>query len=387
MRSKRCAFLAALLSVLAASAPALGASIHRIRDLLGIEARSVFAVSDDGSVVVGQGDAGAFRWTSDGGMAGLGTLGGAPFFSGAQGVSDDGSVVVGWSYSDASGREAFRWTSAGGMIGLGDLPGGRFDSEAKHVSGDGSVVVGGSSSASGYVSEAFRWTSDTGMVGLGDLPGGDFQSGANASSRDGSVVVGYGSSASGSEAFRWTSAGGMVGLGVILGGGGAWDVSGDGSTIVGEGGYAPLPEAFRWSSDSGMVGLGLLPGDYFVESRAFGVSDDGSAVVGYNEFASPAGGGREAFYWTSGGGMQRLWDVLVAEGVNPADDGWGAFNIARGISADGTMIFGRGLYNGFEEDFLAFIPGVPEPPRLALLALAAPALLCRRQCRHRRGDE
>jgi hypothetical protein len=136
-----------------------------------------------------------------------------------------------------------------------------------------------------------------------------------------------------------------------------------------------------------MVGLGFLPGDYFYESRALGVSDDGSVVVGYNEFASPTAGGREAFYWTSGGGMQRLWDVLVAEGVNPAADGWHAFNVVRGISGDGSTIFGRGLYNGVEEDFLAFIPVVPELSSLALLALAAPALLCRSRCRHRLGRE
>ena len=45
--------------------------------------------------------------------------------------------------------EAFRWTTGGGMVGLGDLPGGNFYSDADGVSGDGSVVVGCSDSASG----------------------------------------------------------------------------------------------------------------------------------------------------------------------------------------------------------------------------------------------
>jgi probable HAF family extracellular repeat protein len=57
----------------------------------------------------------------------LGDLPGGEFHSVAIGVSADGSVIVGPSDS-ASGYEAFRWTSDGGMVGLGDLPGGWFQS-------------------------------------------------------------------------------------------------------------------------------------------------------------------------------------------------------------------------------------------------------------------
>ena len=42
--------------------------------------------------------------------------------------------------------EAFRWTSAGGMVGLGSLTVGDFYSQANGVSGDGLVVVGESES-------------------------------------------------------------------------------------------------------------------------------------------------------------------------------------------------------------------------------------------------
>ncbi len=54
---------------------------------------------------------------------GLGDLTGGGVGSFASGVSGDGSVVVGRSFG-ASGTEAFRWTSGGGMVGLGDLTGG-----------------------------------------------------------------------------------------------------------------------------------------------------------------------------------------------------------------------------------------------------------------------
>src|SRR5262245_24161422 len=72
-------------------------------------------------------------------------------YSEAYGVSTDGSVIVG-----SSGSRPFRWTSSGGMVGLGTLPGVAFSSGAAFdVTGDGSVVVGDSNSASGWL-EAFR---------------------------------------------------------------------------------------------------------------------------------------------------------------------------------------------------------------------------------------
>ena len=49
-----------------------------------------------------------------------------------QDASGDGSVVVGNTHN-ASGREAFRWTSAGGMVGLGDLPGGANEGTREYV--------------------------------------------------------------------------------------------------------------------------------------------------------------------------------------------------------------------------------------------------------------
>src|SRR5262249_38158112 len=98
----------------------------------------------------------------------LGDLAGGSFNSQAWGVSTDGSTAVGVG-TTAAGQEAFRWTSGGGMVGLGFLP-GHTQSGANRVSADGSTVVGASRASS--VEEAFRWTSGGGMVGLGFLPGG-----------------------------------------------------------------------------------------------------------------------------------------------------------------------------------------------------------------------
>ena len=131
--------------------------------------------------------------------------------------------------------------------------------------------------------------------------------------------------------------------------------------------------------------------------------------------------------------MKRLWDVLLANGVDPAADGWTTARPANGISADGNTIVGCGPRNGNTEAFVAVIPtgcpasstrlascdaadyvvwrknsgtsgyndwrptsaypcsagpnarrlAVPEPSSLVLLTLAVPALLHRRRSRPR----
>jgi probable HAF family extracellular repeat protein len=166
----------------------------------------------------------------------------------------------------------------------------------------------------------------------------------------------------------------MVGLGDGIAAG----VSGDGTVVVGHSGFSSdsgvIYKAFRWTEASGMVGLGELPGGDF-GNYAQGVSGDGSTVVGYSATSSS----NEAFLWTSAGGMQRLWDVLLAHGVDPAASGWTSLGPAWGISADGDTIVGSGQRNGNTEAFVAVIP---EPSSLVLLGFGGAFLL--RPRRHRR---
>ena len=132
------------------------------------------------------------------------------------GVLADGSVVVGTSYS-TSGTEAFRWTSDGGMVGLGDLPGGGFHSSAYGVSADGSVIVGQGYSASGH--EVFIWDQVNGIQSLKDSMISDYglvMTGwtltyAEGISSDGLSIVGFGTNPTGhTEAWRVTVEGGVV---------------------------------------------------------------------------------------------------------------------------------------------------------------------------------
>ena len=338
-----------------------------------------YAVNSDGSVIVGHASSGteAFRWTSAGGMEGLGDLPGGSFRSRAFAVNADGSVVVGQGNSNIGGDQAFRWTSAGGMQALGNLPAG-FISQANAVSGDGSVVVGHGDVAG--QTEAFRWTSASGMQGLGDLPGGGIASRANAVNADGSIVVGRGNNdVNGGLAFRWTANDGMQPLSDLPGGNVISDARGispDGSIIVGYSASASGAEACRWIGGA-VEGLGDLPGGVFF-SVGLGVSGDGSIIVGYGTtgFTSSA---TEAFIWDPANGMRGLQSVLVND-YELDLTGW-TLREARGISADGSTIVGIGRNpDGRTEAWMAVIP---EPSSFALLATGAVALS--RRARRRSG--
>ena len=108
-------------------------------------------------------------------------------------------------------------------------------------------------------------------------------------------------------------------------------------------------------------GLGDLAGGSF-DSSAFGVSADGSTIVGGSDSSSS---GWEAFIWDTANGMQSLKDVLV--NYHDLDlTGW-TLSQAWGISDDGLTIVGHG-YNpdGYTE---AWVATIPEPATFVLFGL------------------
>ncbi len=121
-------------------------------------------VSGNGQIVVGfassglnSGDEQAFKYDRVGSTyAALGSLG-AGTWSIARAVSDDGSVIVGQS-NNGTQDEAFVYQN-GAMTGLGFLPGGS-SSNATGVSADGSVVVGYGDVAGGFI-HAFTYANQT----------------------------------------------------------------------------------------------------------------------------------------------------------------------------------------------------------------------------------
>ncbi|MCD2173465.1 autotransporter domain-containing protein [Rhizobium sp. C4] len=300
-----------------------------------------FAVSADGTTVVGYATDGAannaeraFRWTRTGGLVNLGTFN-AGSQSYAYGLSADGTVVVGFANDGNANDEAraFRWTQAGGLVNLGTFNGGT-ESKAYGVSNDGSVVVGVAKDGNSNDAErAFRWTQASGLVNLGTLNGG-LESTALGVSGDGAVVVGYADNGANMRAFRWTQATGMTNLGILNGDTDsvATATNSDGSVVVGFGTDAGnVNSAFRWTQGTGMVGLGTFNGGN--GSTAKGVSADGSVVVGYAD----DGNVNHGFRWTQNGGMITVDQWLRDNGVTLASD---VTSSAYGISADGNVIAG-----------------------------------------------
>ena len=307
-------------------------------------------------------------------------------YSIARAVSADGSVVVGEAVTPSQpGGEAFRWTPSGGMVGLGALR--AFDttmSTARGVSADGSIVVGVNSGPAGSV--AYSWTQAHGMVRISDVG----NVGVYGVSADGSVVVGFGFehppgtpvglavSGDGSTVVGGTPAYRCAPACLTLDGAGAASqanaVSADGSVVVGANSGSTGGSAFRWTQSGGVKLLDTNPPSTFQFSQAMGVSGDGSIIVGQRDYGVgvwPDGSSREAFIWTSTGGMRSLYDVLVNDyGLDLT--GWTLDN-ALAVSADGNAIVGEGLDPaGNVEAWLAFIPepgtGALELAGLVLLA-------------------
>jgi len=130
----------------------------------------------------------------------------------------------------------------------------------------------------------------------------------------------------------------------------AWGVSADGSVVVGLvlQNTTPFPfpfptyenHAFRWTAAGGMVVIGAEPGpDGIVSRLAYDVSADGSVVVGNGQ--SPASDGNfEAFRWTASDGIVGLGDF--PGGSYFASSG-------QAVTPDGLLIAGSGYSTSGEE--------------------------------------
>ncbi len=107
----------------------------------------------------------------------------------------------------------------------------------------------------------------------------------------------------------------------------AFGVSDDGTTVVGFSIDASSShgQAFRWTQEDGIVGLGYLDGAANSWSTAYGISSDGSIVVGTGNNASSDW---EAFRWTEADGIVGLGTL------------GGTSSKGSGVSSDGSVIVG-----------------------------------------------
>ena len=116
----------------------------------------------------------------------------------------------------------------------------------------------------------------------------------------------------------------------------AYGISPDGTTVVGSCEVVPpgssvTSEAFRWTESGGMVGLGHLLGS--IQSRALDVALDGVTVVGYSGLALCGRCDDQGVVWYG--------SELTPLGAEEGD------TRATGVSSDGAVVAGRFINFGF----------------------------------------
>jgi|GEM_PF-709739 len=331
------------------------ASFQGLGFLPGGDSSEARAVSADGSAVVGSSNTATMQqgylWTVTGGMVPLPRPEGLAMCW-AGDISADGWYVSGWggnSFGTSTGWEGVRWDN-GDISDRLTLGGGGIITHA--ISGDGDRIVGTRTIVVNNkpMDRAFVWTPVGGFFDLGGLIAPDCRTTATGISQDGRVILGdcIDDALGTRTVFIWTIEEGVVPMGGIFS---ADALSRDGSVIVGTMLSPSIFQAFRWTAADGVVPI-PTPGENN-QSRAQGVSGDGSVVVGYVE--SNLDETRWAFIWDAVHGTRNVKEVLESEyGLNLA--GW-TLLVAWDISDDGTTIVGRGRNpQGFEEAWRAVLP-------------------------------
>ena len=324
------------------------ASITSLGLLPGGTTATVTGCSGDGSVVLGYCFATngkeAFAWRAATGMVGLGDLVGGGFASESRASNFDGSRIVG--LATPSTTRAFSFTQGGGMVQMANLAANTLSSRA-HASAE-SVIIGQSNS-SGNGTRATAWIGSNTAFALPDLTGGSNFSDGIGISPDGTKAVGWSSSANGFEACVWsgTNFNTISALGDLAGGSFESETIAvnTAGVIVGKTSNANGPVATVWNLG---IPVALGPNttsDPFFNSKAYDISESG-IIVGTGAF--PDGG---AFIRFPDGSSASMKAHLASLGVDVT--GWSLITDCRGISDDGTVVVGNGIFNGTITGFRA----------------------------------
>lgn len=251
-----------------------GAALQQIPSPSGVTGScKVKGTNRTGATVVGNCDDASFRFAVGAGSTLLDLAPAAASI--AYAVSADGSTVVGEGLSPKF--EAFRWTSSGVSF-LGKLQSNpNSDSYAVAASLDGSVLVGVDDSVNSR-KVAWRWKLSSGMAQLPALSGWDYYLATDVSA-DGEVVVGWAAVGTQSRALQWVGTGVPTYLGT---GTSAVPVAAnfDGSVVVGE--NAGRAVVWDSSGEHDVVSLlGATPDlSGWTLTGVADIADDGKTLVG-----------------------------------------------------------------------------------------------------------
>ncbi|NUQ51159.1 MAG: immunoglobulin domain-containing protein [Phycisphaerales bacterium] len=288
-------------------------------------------------------------WNTNTGLRELNTAGGV---YNALGISGDGTTIVGSGYLASQNlRKPIFWDALGGPLAW-PLPPNWTGGTYYAANGDGKFLVGVFTRP---VNESCAARTDH----LGNIvfiaPDPAYVSSVGAAvSADGRVIVGYWSNPT-DRAFRWEEGMGSQDLGLLPGGvhSRAFGISRDGSSVVGECVLAgDVFRAFIWNGGNGMVEL--LTAESGLDCRAAVVSADATVVWG-NAVYGPHPDGT-ALIWLNGNLGVRLQPYLASLGVDLT--GWTLESVS-GVSRDARTIAGAGKHNGVRRGFV--IKNLPSP--------------------------
>jgi hypothetical protein len=334
-------------------------------------------------------------------------------FVAARVITPDGSVIGGSVHNSNSvqSREPAVWTSSGATLAasigyLNGPPAANFNNGLINgLSSNGTVAYGATDDGNSL--QIIRYTAGS-KVGLGFLNSGDdtSQAQAHAVSSDGTVVLGVSNNSNnavlsngivtGTQAFRYTytgttgnaPGGNMTALPLLVGG--SWNMpvalTGDATKAFGVADSAGFAngQLVRWNLGASITADALgSPNTALTFSVLGGTTSDGSVIVG--SWGNNSG---NTGYFYNANGWFDFQTAMTNAGVNLT--GW-TLNGVEGISPDGTLVYGSGLHNGFNEGFvidlpagyLANVTAIPEPATVAgLMGLAAAGIVIGR--RHQR---
>ncbi len=314
-------------------------------------------ISEDGNVLVGHYNSArsAFRWTVSGGMVTL-TPPAPNTLAYAMGVSLDGSVVAGHtSQENLVTTRGMRWTQAGGMVAFGPQLNQQFMS-VDGVDGSGQTVFGTlANPQNGGVHHGYTWNlSQPNPVFLPILPGG-FEARVVA------MAPNVAQSKVGNEYYSppqqpifirpllWENNNTLYPLPTVWQGSNTVTcISDDGAIMYGFNNYDQThTQPIGWRREGstlinfwylGFPYLGNRTHASIADCTAAGTLFDGSVIVGVQYSQIGVDDVAYMFGYSSGGTNDlNVWLPTVGVAIPPGV----TLRDARGISQDGTAIFGK----------------------------------------------
>ncbi len=340
----------------------------------------IYAVGDSNAYSSVKGDTG-FLWTSSGGITAIPNLvtnTTSTTFVTASAITPDGAYIAARLRFQATGnaRQAVVVTTSNLAVqNLGNPGGWSPNSFGTAISSDGVLIYGVSTNPSGNI-QAARFGASGPMAGALAIPflnpatdTASFITGRAVSS-DGSIALGTsgtggaGQASPGNHAFVWNNNTQSV---VAVPGptGNTWSASlainpaGTIAFVVGDSTANPNGEVWLVSSGGTVTSLGT-PYSGWLSTNAGGIDATGSVVV--TAFSADLTSPNVSFIHNNSG----WYDLVTAATTAGANlTGWSDLN-ALGMSSDGTLVFGSGVFNGNTEGFVlefasGYLAAVPEP--------------------------